>query len=120
LELKLELELDFEFELDWEAKLELALELLLMLLDEWLGLLSRLRPGRLMKEYWHVMPRSEHREHIGFSLGHFTLDMAQAWQLSRSFAVVPPPAPRVDVVSCEFCIVLTLTTTFNIVHCYSW
>jgi hypothetical protein len=46
---------------------------------------SRLRPGRLAKKYWHVMPRHSHFEHDGFSLGHLTFDIAQAWQLLRSF-----------------------------------
>lgn len=50
-----------------------------------LTLFSRLRPGRLAKKYWHVIPRHSHFEHDGFSLGHLTLDTAQAWQLSRSF-----------------------------------
>lgn len=41
-------------------------------------LFSRLRPEHLAKKYWHVMPRHSHFEHDGFSLGHLTLDKAQA------------------------------------------
>jgi hypothetical protein len=47
-------------------------------------LLMRLLPGRLVIKYWQLMPRESQREHDGFSLGHLTLDVAQAWQLSRS------------------------------------
>ena len=34
--------------------------------------------------YLHRRPRFTHREHVGFSFWHLTLDKAQAWQLSRS------------------------------------
>lgn len=34
--------------------------------------------------YSQAMPRLTHREHVGFSLWHFSLEDAQAWQLSRS------------------------------------
>lgn len=47
-------------------------------------LFSRLRPGRFVKKYSHAMLRLSHLEHVGFCLGHLTLDTAQAWQLSRS------------------------------------
>jgi hypothetical protein len=33
--------------------------------------LERLRPGRCVRKYSQVMPRVLHREHDGFSLGHF-------------------------------------------------
>jgi hypothetical protein len=41
-------------------------------------LLSCFRPGRLVMRYSQVVPRLEHREQIGFSLEHRTLDTAQA------------------------------------------
>ena len=51
-------------------------------------LLSRLRPGRFVTKYSHVMPRLSHREHVGFSLWHLTFERAHAWQLSRNLEVV--------------------------------
>jgi hypothetical protein len=64
--------------LELELELELEFVVMLVLDGRLLVLFSRLRPGRLVKKYWHVMPRLSHLEHDGFSLGHLTLDMAQA------------------------------------------
>jgi hypothetical protein len=83
--LELELELVARLLLDWHRLVMLPVLLPVMLLVLLIVLFSRLRPGRLAKKYWHVMPRHSHFEHDGFSLGHLTLEMAQAWQLSRSF-----------------------------------
>lgn len=79
------LALELELELELVPRLLLDKHRLVLLPVLFLALFSRLRPGRLATKYWHVMPRHSHFEHDGFSLGHFTLDMAQAWQLSRSF-----------------------------------
>ena len=59
---------------------------------------SRLRPGRLITKYSHFTPRLAHREHAGFSLRHFTLDTAQAWQLSRSLAFTGSVGRRAVIV----------------------
>jgi len=40
--------------------------IVLLLLVRWL--LSRLRPGRFVTKYSHVVLRVAHREHVGFSL----------------------------------------------------
>jgi hypothetical protein len=37
-----------------------------------------MRPGRLVTEYSQVVPRRRHREQVGFSLEHLTLDNPQA------------------------------------------
>lgn len=66
----------------------LELDLVLTAALDWRRLLSRLRPGRRVKMYWHTRLRLSHLEQVGFSLGHLTLDIAQAWQLSRSLLVV--------------------------------
>lgn len=44
---------------------------------------SRFLPGRFVAKYSQAIPRFLHRAHVGFSLGHRTLDTAQEWQLSR-------------------------------------
>lgn len=85
LALVLELEFEFEFEMEPVPRLLLDRHRFVLFSVLLLALFSRLRPGRLARKYWHVMPRHWHFEHDGFSLGHLTLDMAQAWQLSRSF-----------------------------------
>ena len=54
------------------------------------GFLSRLpcfRPARLVARYSHFLPLLVQREHVGFSVLHFTLEAAQAWQLLRSLGV---------------------------------
>jgi hypothetical protein len=67
------------------ALLLLGTLLLAVLLN--LLLLSGFRPTRLVTKYSQTRPRFAHREHVGFSLWHFTLEEAQAWQLSRSLGV---------------------------------
>lgn len=58
--------------------------------DKWPGSgstsdrLSGLRPGRLVTTYSQTVPRRRHREQVGFSLEHLTLDSPQARQLSHS------------------------------------
>lgn len=81
----LALRLGLEVELELAPRLLLDRHRLVLFPVLLLAMFSRLRPGRLAKKYWHVIPRHSHFEHDGFSLGHLTLDMAQAWQLSRSF-----------------------------------
>jgi hypothetical protein len=80
------------------TELGLFMLMLDLLFDAWVPplSLSRRRPGRLVKKYWHDMPRLSHLEHDGFSLGHLTLDAAHAWQLSRSLELVPPVLRRAD------------------------
>lgn len=56
-------------------------------------------PPRFVAKYSQVIPRLAHRAHVGFSLLHFNLEAAQAWQLSRSFGaagVVPRPLVEED------------------------
>jgi hypothetical protein len=43
-------------------------------------------------KYTQVLPRLAHREHVGFSLEHLTLDKAQAWQVSRNLEAGEPLA----------------------------
>lgn len=46
------------------------------------------RPARFVAMYSQAMPRLTQREHVGFSLWHFNLEEAQAWQLSRNLGTV--------------------------------
>lgn len=56
--------------------------------------MTRVRPVRRDTIYSQGRPRRTHRPHVGFSLSHFTLDLEQEMQLSRSFRVpCAPPAP---------------------------
>lgn len=50
-------------------------------------LLACFLPALRVTKYWQDLPRLAHREHIGFSLVHRSLDEAQAWQLSLSLTV---------------------------------
>lgn len=45
---------------------------------------SCLRQTRFVATYSQVRSRFAQREHVGFSLRHFSLEDAQAWQLSRN------------------------------------
>jgi hypothetical protein len=68
--------------------------LAVVFLDPWLlarlslileDLLLGFLPPRFVATYSQVKPRLEQREQIGLSLEHFSLEEAQASQLSRSF-----------------------------------
>lgn len=74
-------------------RLLLVLFVLLVLLSLMLLRWVYFRPPRLVAMYSHVMPRFAQREHVGFSLGHFNLLYAQAWQLSRSLGPAGAVAP---------------------------
>ena len=79
-----------------------AVVLFMLLLD---AEISRRRPGRFMKKYSQATPRLSHLEHVGFSLGHLTLETAHEWQQSRSLELVAP-TPRADGCPCVYGIVL--------------
>lgn len=80
-----------------------------------LGLKARLRPGRLITAYWQSTLRLLHREQVGFSLGHLTLDSAQAWQLSRSLEGVELEAAVCSVEPCVFTGPLVMVASIEIV-----
>ena len=69
-----------------------------------LFLLVCLRPLRLVARYSHSTPRRAHREQVGFSLLHLTLEAEQAWQLSRNLgpAVAPALVLGAEAASGEF------------------
>lgn len=52
------------------------------------------RPARFVAMYSQGMPRFVQREHVGFSLWHFNLEDAQAWQLSRNLGAAGAVARR--------------------------
>lgn len=71
-----------------------AAEATASLLAEW-----DVRPVRLEAAYSHTMPRREQRVHVGFSLLHLSLELAQPVQLSlslRGFWVLGWRARRVN------------------------
>lgn len=61
-----------------------------------LGRVSCLRPARFVTKYSHARPRFMQRPQVGFSLLHFTLEVAQAWQLSRSLRAAGIAERRAD------------------------
>lgn len=56
-------------------------------------------PPRFVTKYSQEIPRFEQRAHVGFSLLHFSLEAAQAWQLSRNLGAAGlGPRPLVEAI----------------------
>lgn len=54
-----------------------------------------------MARYSHFRPRFAHREELGFSSWHLTLEDAQAWQVSLNLGAAQPGAPGEGVIDGE-------------------
>lgn len=82
-----------------ESSLPLRLAIVTLLSLVLLSLMpARFRPPLFFARYSHTTPRLAQREHVGFSLGHFDLLIAQAWQLSRSLGPAEALAGRLGLV----------------------